>query len=92
MKKYFIEKPFNKTYAKTLMAVNKDIYFIDLQNAIEKEPTGFFSKKRKQLLIAAGGYQPKPLNRVLMNKIYAETYDGLIFVKKISKPDYNLNK
>ena len=92
IKKYYIEKPFNKTYAKTLMAVNKDIYFIDLQNAIEKEPTGFFSKKRKQLLIAAGGYQPKPLNRVLMNKIYAETYDGLIFVKKISKPDYNLNK
>jgi erythromycin esterase len=54
-------------------------------------PIPFFNKKSKHLLIAGGGYQPKPLHKILVSKIYAETYDGLIFVKKISVPDYNLN-
>ena len=86
MKTYTIEKPFKKTYAHTLMAGDKDIYFIDLDNAPK-----FFRKKSKHLLIAAGGYQPKPLHKIMVNKIYAETYDGLIFVKKISRPNYNLD-
>lgn len=28
----------------------------------------------------------------MMSKKYAETYDGLIFVKTISIPEYNLNQ
>ncbi len=91
-KTYDIEKPFKKTYAKTLMSVNKDIYFIDLQKAIESDSSNFFSKKNKHLLIAGGGYQPKPLHKIMISKIYTETYDGLIFVKEISKPEYNLDK
>ncbi|MBU3823165.1 erythromycin esterase family protein [Flavobacteriaceae bacterium XHP0103] len=90
-KTYHIEKPFKKTYAQTLMNIDKDIYFVDLDNAIKNEPTKFFSKKSKHLLISGGGYQPEPLHRIMVSKIYAETYDGLIFVKKISLPDY-LNK
>ncbi len=85
-KTYHIKKPFNNTYAKTLTSVDKDIYFVDLNT-----PIPFFNKKSKHLLIAGGGYQPKPLHKILVSKIYAETYDGLIFVKKISVPDYNLN-
>ncbi len=85
-KTYHIKKPFRKTYANTLMSVNKDIYFIEFNDT-----SIFFNKKSKYLLIAGGGYQPKPLHRILINKVYAEAYDGLIFVKKISKPDYNLN-
>ena len=85
-KTYTIEKPFKKTYAHTLMAADKDIYFLDLEQAPK-----FFSKKSKQLLIAAGGYKPKPLHKIMMDKIYTETYDGLIFVKKISVPDYKLS-
>ena len=89
-KTYDIEKPFKRTYAKTLMSINKDIYFIDLQKAIESDSSNFFSKKNKHLLIGNGGYQPKPLHKIMISKIYTETYDGLIFVKKISIPDYNL--
>lgn len=91
-KTYHIEKPFKKTYAKTLMLINKDIYFIDFQKAIESDSSNFFSKKNKHLLIAGGGYQPKPLHRIMISKIYTETYDGLIFVKEISKPESNLDK
>jgi len=85
-KTYDIEKPVRKTYAKTLMEVNKDIYFIQFNNNLE-----FFNEKSKHLLIGGGGYKPKPLHRILINKAYADTYDALIFVKKISVPDYNLN-
>lgn len=89
-KSYNVEKPFKRTYAKTLMSSNKNIYFIDLQKAIESDSSNFFSKKKKHILIGAGGYQPKPLHKIMINKVYTETYDGLIFVKKISKPEYNL--
>lgn len=91
-KTYSIEKPFRSTYAKTLNAVNKDIYFIDLDNVIEKEPVEFFSKRNKYLLIGGGGYQPKPLHKIKISKIFSESYDGLIFVKKISIPDYDLSE
>ena len=91
-KTYNIEKPFKRTYAKTLMSINKDIYFIDLQKAIESDSSNFFREKNKHLLIASGGYQPKPLHKIMLSKIYTETYDGLIFVKEISKPEYNLKK
>lgn len=81
-----IEKPFKKTYAKTLMQVNKDIYFFELAGS-----PSFFGEKSKHLLIAAGGYQPKPLHKIMIPKVYTETYDGLIFVKKISVPNYKLD-
>lgn len=85
-KTYDIEKPVRKTYAETLMLVDKDIYFIEFDKSLE-----FFNEKSKHLLIGGGGYQPKSLSRILINKVYADTYDALIFVKKISVPDYNLN-
>jgi len=91
-KTYHIEKPFKKTYAKTLMLINKDVYFVDLQQAIENDSSNFFSKKNKHLLIGGGGYQPKPLHKIMISKIYTETYDGLIFVKEITIPDYKLEK
>jgi erythromycin esterase len=73
------------------MSVKKEIYFLDIENATKNEPTKFFEKKAKQLLIAAGGYQPKPLYKIMIGKIYSETYDGLIFVKAISIPNYKLD-
>lgn len=91
-KTYDIKKPFRRTYAITLMAVEKDIYFIDLQSAIESDSSDFFSKKNKHILIGGGGYKPKPLHKIKISKIYTETYDGLIFVKEISIPDYKLDK
>ncbi|SFJ77863.1 erythromycin esterase family protein [Myroides guanonis] len=89
-KTFHIKKPFPRTYAKLLMSINKNVFFIDMEDAYLNEPTNFFSKKSRHLLIGGGGYQPKPLHRILPNKIYNETYDGLIFVKEISPPNYNL--
>lgn len=90
-KTYFIEKTFRDTYANTLMSVDKDIFFVDLENAFKNETTNFFSKKLKHLLIGGGGYQPKPLYKIMTSKVYNEVYDGLIFVKRISIPDYKLD-
>lgn len=87
-KTYHIKKPFRKTLAKTLIAANKDIYFIDLQEAIESDSSNFFSEKNKHLLIAGDGYKPKPLYKIMIKKIFTETYDGLIFVKNISISNY----
>jgi erythromycin esterase len=58
------------------MNVEKDIYFVDLENAFN-EPTKSFSKKIKTFS-NGGGYQPKPLYKIMSSKIYNETYDGLI--------------
>lgn len=90
-KTYHIKKPFPGTYASTLMSVGKEIYFLDLENAIKNEPTKFFEKKSKHLLISGGGYQPKPMYKIMISKIYTETYDGLIFVKRISIPNSKLD-
>lgn len=84
---YTITKPFRRTYAYTLNKVEKDIYFLDLQNAKKTEGSDFFTKKNKHLLIAANGYQPKPLHKIMIPKIFSETYDALIFVKNISRPE-----
>lgn len=91
-KTYHIEEPHRRTYARTLNSVNKDIYFIDMDKASEREPTDFFSEENKYLLIGGGGYQPKPLHKIKLNKKYSEAYDGLIFVKNISVPDYELSE
>ncbi len=79
--------PFSKTMAHSLFFVDKDIFFVDMENAIKNEPTKFFEKKGKHLMIGGGGYMPKPLHRIMLSKIYAKTYDGLLFVKKISVPE-----
>jgi len=87
-KTYHLEKPFNKTYAETLFRTNDDIYFIDMDRALASDSTNFFGIKNKHLLIAAGGYKPKPLYKIMVSKIYTEIYDGLIFVKRISPVTY----
>lgn len=87
-KTYQIEEPFNKTYAKTLFEANEDIYFVDMDKALNSDSTNFFSIKNKHLLIAGGGYMPKPLYKIMVSKVYTEVYDGLIFVKKISPVTY----
>lgn len=87
-KRYSLTKPFPKTYAEVLMSINKPIFFIDMEEAYIHEPTRFFSKKSKYLLVGGDGYQPKPLHRVLIHKIFYEAYDGLIFVKEISLPHH----
>ena len=85
-KTYEIQKPVRKTYAKTLILIDKDIYFIQFNKKLE-----FFNEESKHLMIGGGGYQPKPLYKILISKAYAETYDALIFVKNISVPNNNLN-
>src|SRR5690606_27341696 len=87
---YEIEKPHRKSYEKTLFEVNKGIFFIDMAAALNSDAHDFFSTTKKQLLLGAPGYTGK--KRQLVNQKYSEMYDGLIFIKNISVPDYSLKK
>jgi len=84
---YFVKEPMKKTYAQTLWKADKEIFFIDMEEALLTDPTNFFSTKNRNILVAAGGYQPKPLYKVMVNKVYTGFYDGLIFVKNVSLPE-----
>lgn len=87
---YKIDKPFRKTYAKTLFEAKEDIYFIDILDASVDNTVNFFSKKSKQLILGDIGFNPKKY--YLIPKKFSEMYDGLIFVKSISVPNYKLGE
>jgi len=86
---YQLNEPLSKTYAKTLIEAKEDIYFIDMDKALNSNVKKFFSTKNLQLVNGGPGYNPK--RNQLCKKKYSEMYDGLIFVKSISLPDYKLN-
>ncbi|MDN3204541.1 erythromycin esterase family protein [Algoriphagus sediminis] len=86
-KNYYVPEPIKKTYAQTLWKADKEIFFLDMKEALLTDPTNFFSTKNRNILVAAGGYQPKPLHKVMVNKVYTDFYDGLIFVKNVSLPE-----
>ncbi|MBC9798567.1 erythromycin esterase family protein [Sinomicrobium weinanense] len=86
---YSLRQPYKKTYSATLFEADNDIYFISLNQA-KDDSIDFFDKKEKQLILGAPGYNPK--NYHLIKKRFSEMYDGLIFIKKISVPDYNLDR
>ncbi|WP_046745601.1 erythromycin esterase family protein [Kordia zhangzhouensis] len=87
---YQIDEPFRKTYSKTLFEAKEDIYFIDMRNASKNIPSEFFNKKSKQLILGASGFNPEKY--YLIPKKFSEMYDGLIFVKNISIPNYELSE
>jgi len=89
MVNFQVTKPFSKTYANTLYKAKGDIYFIDFLTAKESVAGDFFDKKKRQLVLGGPGYNPK--KKTLITKKLSEMYDGFIFVKSISVPDYNLN-
>ncbi|MDP2159823.1 MAG: erythromycin esterase family protein [Flavobacterium sp.] len=78
-----LTEPYKNTYAETLNKANNAIYFIDMELALATEPTGFFSKENRNLGLGGPGFNPK--KPILMKRSYAVTYDGLLFVKTISK-------
>lgn len=83
-----IDSPLPDTYAKTLYECKNDIYFIDIFTALSGRSADFFKKKNKQLLLGGPGYNPKKIK--LFTKKFSEMYDGLIFIKTITLPNYNL--
>lgn len=87
-KKVELNEPFAKTYAKTLIEAKDEIYFIDMSKALDGNSSDFFKKETKQIVIGAGGFNPKENN--LYQKKFSEMYDGLIFVKNITLPTNNL--
>ena len=87
-KNYTLTTPFRKTYAETLIKADDAIYFIDMHVALTSDPTNFFSTINKQLGLGAPGYNPK--KKYILTKKFSEMFDGIIFVKRISVPDYNL--
>lgn len=87
-KKFELNEPFAKTYAKTLIEAKYEIYFIDLSQALNGNSANFFKEKTKQIVAGGGGFNPK--NNHLYQKKFSEMYDGLIFVKNITLPTSNL--
>lgn len=85
-----LKEPLPKTYATTLIQAKDDIYFIDIYKALNDIPYKFFNKKTKQMLSGASGYNPNQTN--LFNKKFSKMYDGLIFVKHITVPNYDLRE
>lgn len=83
---YALPQPAKGTYSETLFKANAALYFIDLSDAVETEKTGFFQKKKLQMTLGGPGYNPNHDN--LYTKRYAEMFDGLIFVRTLSVPDY----
>lgn len=86
---YPISRPYRKTYAETLIKAANDIYFIDMKEAISSDPTNFFDKENRQLGLGGPGYNPK--KKYLITKKFSEMFDGIIFVKRISLPNYKLD-
>lgn len=84
-----IKEPFRKTYAETLNQANSAIYFIDMKEALQSEIASFFMTKKKQLYLGGGGYVK---GRSVIDIIYSESYDAIIFVKTVSYADYDLQK
>jgi erythromycin esterase len=58
-------------------------------NVTKNNPNNFFNKKKKQLFLGGPGYNPEQYQ--LFNKKFSEMFDGLIFIKNITVPNYNLN-
>lgn len=85
---YQLSDPFPKTYAKTLIEAKEDIYFIDILTALNNDSINFFDKKNKQIMLGGPGYDPQKVT--LYKKKFSEMYDGIIFIKSITVPDYNL--
>lgn len=85
---YVLNAPFDNTYAKTLIEASEEIYFIDISTALDGSSSNFFKKKSKQLVAGGGGINPQKIR--LYQKRFSEMYDGLIFVKNIRLPNYDL--
>lgn len=84
---YQLSEPFPKTYAETLIKAKENIYFIDIQAALDDDSINFFDKKSKQIMLGGPGYNPQ--NVTFYKKKFSETYDGLIFIKSINVADYS---
>ena len=57
-----------------------------MAKALNGNSSNFFLKKTKQLTYGAGGFNPNVNN--LWQKKFSEMYDGLIFVKNITKTTF----
>ncbi|MDP5076873.1 MAG: erythromycin esterase family protein [Nonlabens sp.] len=85
---YELKQPFNKTYAETLIKANDPIYFIDMATALDGNSSTFLSKKMNQLVAGGSGYNP--YGDHLYKKQLSKMFDGLIFVKQVTLPNYNV--
>lgn len=77
------------TYAKTFIKTKNDVYFINMSAALKSDYSFFFKKKQQQMVLGDSGYKLEQNN--LYKKKLSKMYDGLIFVKTINVPDYNIN-
>lgn len=85
-----LEKPYKNTFAETLNKANSEVFFIDMESAINTKSSNFFSKKNKVIGLGASGFNPK--KPIFMKRSFTEAYDALIFVKRVNNPKYTITE
>lgn len=81
-----LEKPIKNTNSEFLFSNNHDAIFIDFDTAIKNEyMKKFLTEKRDYIMIGGYGLILKYLKYNYVTEKYIEMFDGLIYIKKISR-------
>ncbi|WP_211252200.1 erythromycin esterase family protein [Flavobacterium sasangense] len=85
--KYVIlDKPIKNTNSEFFFDSKSDIFFLDFKTAVKDDLIKqFLSQKRDYIMIGGYGFDPKYLKYYYKREKYIDMFDGLIYVKKISK-------
>ena len=81
-----LDKPIKNTNSEFLFSNNHEAIYIDFNTAIKNESMKkFLSQKRDYLMIGGYGLVLKYLKYNYVTEKYIEMFNGLIYVKKISR-------
>lgn len=81
-----LDKPIKNTNSEFLFDVNKDIFYFDFNLANEDvNMKNFLNEKRNYVFVGGYGLVLKYLKHNIFSEKYINNFDGLIYVKNISK-------
>jgi len=81
-----LDKPIKNTNSDFLFSTNHNAFFIDFETASKNESMKkFLSQKRNSIMIGGQGLVLKYLKYNYIYEKYIDVFDGLIYIKKISR-------
>lgn len=81
-----LDKPIKNTNSDFLFSTNHTAFFIDFETASKDESMKkFLSQKRNSIMIGGQGLVLKYLKYNYIHEKYIDIFDGLIYIKKISR-------
>ena len=81
-----LEKPIENTNSEFFFGSKADIFFLDFKTAFKDDlMKKFLSQKRDYIMIGGYGFVPKFLKYYYKRERYIDMFDGIIYLKKISK-------